>query len=151
MSQLVPFQPRTLRSVFGLGREFERALDELFDNAWRSGDVTPGMWVPPIDLRYTDESVELWVDLPGMAKEDVEIRVEGNMLAISGTRTLGIAESGEAWHRSERPAGRFERKLMLPSEVDASKADATYANGVLHVTVPRAEEAKPKRLVIKTD
>lgn len=149
MSELIPYRPNTLRSVFGLGREFERSLDELFSNAWRGSDVAGGAWIPPIDVRQTDESVEVWADLPGMSKDTIDIRVEGNVLTIAGERAGMAMEDEKASYRRERPHGRFERSFSLPVELDHTKADANYRDGVLHVSIPRAEEAKPRRLQIK--
>jgi HSP20 family protein len=149
MSELIPYRPNTFRSVFGLGREFERSLEGLFDKAWRGMDAPTEAWIPPIDIRQTDETVEVWVDLPGMSKDAVDIRIEGNVLTISGERMGVIAENENASYRRERPFGNFERSLSLPVELDHTKADATFRDGVLHVTIPRVEQAKPRRLQIK--
>jgi HSP20 family protein len=148
MNQLVSRRPQALRSVFGLGREFERALDDFFGDAARDMEASAGTWMPPVDVRHTDDAVEIWMDLPGMSKDAVDIRIEGNVLTIAGERSFDRQQDGN-WHHAERVFGRFERSFSLSGQLDAGKADATYREGVLHVSVPRAEEAKPRRLQIK--
>lgn len=149
MSQLIPHRPQTLRSVFGLGREFERSLEEMFDNAWSGIDMPDSAWIPLLDVRQSDETVEVWADLPGVSKDEVDIRIEGNVLTISGERVGVVVDNDSASYRSERPFGKFERRLSLPVQLDHAKAAATFRNGVLHISIPRAENAKPRRLQIK--
>jgi HSP20 family protein len=147
--QLVPHRAQALRSVFGLGREFERALDELFEGRTRSGELEYGQWIPTADVKQTDDAVEVWMDLPGMSKDEVDILVEGNRLSIKGERKREKSEEGENWYINERFFGTFHRTFVLPAELDPSKAAASYREGVLHISIPKLEEAKPRRLQIK--
>jgi HSP20 family protein len=147
--QLVPHRAQALRSVFGLGREFERALDELFEGRMRAGENDYGQWLPSVDVRQTDDAVEVWMDIPGMSREEVNILVEGNRLSIQGERKRAEAEDGEGWYVSERLFGTFHRTFVLPAELDAGRANASYRDGVLQISIPKLEEAKPRRLEIK--
>lgn len=148
MSELIPHRPQVFRSAFGLGRDFERALDQLFHDSWRGSDVS-GAWAPPIDVRHTDEAIDVWMDIPGMSNEELDIRIEGNTLTISGERKDTSSDNGNVPYLTERVFGRFERTFALPMELESTKADATYRGGVLHISIPRAEQAKPRRLQIK--
>jgi HSP20 family protein len=147
--QLVPHRPQALRSVFGLGREFERALDQVFDAASQTSEESQGEWIPPVDVRYDQDAIDVWADLPGMSKDEVEIFIEGNRLTIRGDRERDTRDSSEATYMLERPHGKFQRTFVLTSELDAGKAEADYRQGVLHISIPKLEEAKPKRLQIK--
>jgi HSP20 family protein len=88
-------------------------------------------------------------ELPGVKDEDLEISVTGNELLLKGRRP-DIEEKNVAFHRRERSAGDFERVLRLPAEIDAQKVEASLADGVLLLTLPKAEAAKPKKITVKT-
>jgi HSP20 family protein len=105
-------------------------------------------WSPALDLYQNNDSVVAIVELPGMRKEDIEISLHDGMLTISGERTSEVSE-GEKAERTERFSGKFRRSITLPARVDAGKVSATYKDGILTVTLPKAEEAKPKRIQIR--
>ena len=147
--QLVPHRPQTLRSVFGLGREFERTLDQMFDTATRTMEESEGEWLPAVDVRHTEDAIEVWADLPGMSKDSVDIFIEGSRLTIKGDRKRDVEDASKGWYRTERPFGTFQRTFLLPTELDAGRANAEYKAGALHITIPKVEEAKPRRLQIK--
>ena len=147
---LVPYRPATVRSVFGLGREFERAVDQLLHNVTESSDMQTNHWLPPVDLRVTGDAVEIWADVPGMTRDDVEILMEGDRLTIRGERKPPEMPEGDVnWLASERFQGRFHRTFTLPAIVDGTKAEARYENGVLCITIPKREEARPLRVDIR--
>ena len=94
--------------------------------------------------------MELW-KLPGLRLEDLEIYVTGgDQLTLKGTRQPAKVEKG-LWHRQERAFGTFERVLTLPSAVDADKVEAKFEHGVLTIAMPKAEEAKPRKITVKAD
>ncbi len=112
-------------------------VDQLFNDFLRTGSlfgrsVGEGLrdaWVPAVDVQETDKSFVFTAELPGMSKEDVEITLEDNLLTFSGERTLEDKEESDTYHRIERAYGRFSRSFSLPSQVDNSKVQASFANG----------------------
>lgn len=104
-----------------------------------------GGWSPALDLYQNNDNVVAVLELPGMRKEDIEISLHDGTLTISGERKSS-SSNGEKAERSERYVGSFRRSITLPVRVNSSKVNATYRDGVLTVTLPKAEEAKPKRI-----
>ncbi len=112
----------------------------------RTGQLFSG-WSPPLDLYQNNDNVVAVVELPGMRKEDIEISLHDGTLTISGERKKE-SPNGQNSERSERYVGTFRRSITLPTRVDAAKVSATYQDGILTVTLPKAEEAKPKRIQV---
>jgi HSP20 family protein len=104
-------------------------------------------WTPAMDLYQNADDIVAMVELPGMRKEDIEISLHDGMLTISGERKEEKAE-GEKAARTERFVGKFRRSVSLPTRVDMNKTGATYKDGILTVTLPKAEEAKPKQIQV---
>ena len=104
-------------------------------------------WAPPLDLHESNDHIVAVVELPGMRKEDIEISLQDGMLTISGERKEETSQENGAT-RTERYTGKFRRSISLPSRVDGNKVSATYKDGILTVTLPKAEEAKPKQIKI---
>jgi HSP20 family protein len=107
-------------------------------------------WTPAMDLYQTTDDIVAMVELPGMRKEDIEISLHDGMLTISGERKEEKAE-GEKAARTERFVGKFRRSISLPTRVDSNKVNATYRDGILTVTLPKAEEAKPKQIQVNVN
>lgn len=107
-------------------------------------------WTPALDLFQNNDNVVAVVELPGMRKEDIEISLYDGTLAISGERKDESANEDKN-ARTERFVGKFRRTISLPTRVDASKVNATYKDGILTVTLPKAEEAKPKQIKVNVD
>jgi HSP20 family protein len=126
-------------------------LDSLFELPFLSNfaDQTQlfSGWTPSLDLYQTADNLVAVVELPGMRKEDIEISLHEGMLTISGERKQQTPENEKA-ERSERYIGKFRRSITLPTRVDASKVSATYKDGMLTVTLPKAEEAKPRQIQV---
>jgi len=125
-------------------------LDSLFDRPFLTNSYRPdlfGGWSPALDLYQNNDNVVAVLELPGMRKEDIEISLHDGMLTISGERKRSSA-NGEKAERTERYVGSFRRSMSLPVAVDANKVSATYRDGILTVTLPKAEEAKPKRIEV---
>ena len=107
-------------------------------------------WVPPVDIFETDEhEVVLKAELPDMKREDIQVVFENNTLTLKGERKFEDEIKQEQFHRVERAYGTFSRSFSLPSTVDASKIGAEYRNGVLTVTLPFREEAKPRTINVE--
>ncbi len=126
-----------LNSLFGVpfSGSFERA-----------GQLFTG-WSPALDLYESGDHLDAVIELPGMRKEDIDISLHDGILAISGERKRENT-NGEKDQRSERYVGTFRRSISLPARVDAGKVGATYQDGILKVTLPKAEEAKPKQIPV---
>ena len=107
--------------------------------------VTEGM--PRTNLYDAGDHFEIKAEVPGMAREDLAIRIQGNYLEISGTRKEDAPEGYKA-HRVERGTGSFSRSFTLPAEVNTEKVEAALKNGILTLTLPKAEAAKPKQISI---
>jgi HSP20 family protein len=138
----------TLDRVFTLNR----ALDQALTTAWGQARSN---WVPAIDIVEKKDVYEVHAELPGVAPEHVEIGFEKNVLAIRGAKQSAVGgtkeESDLRVHASERLIGSFERTIRLPEFVDAEHIDATFENGLLTVTIPKAKAAQPRRIQIRAD
>jgi HSP20 family protein len=119
----------------------------VWSNFARGGQLFSG-WSPALDLYQSNDNVMAVVELPGMRKEDIEISLHDGTLTISGERKRESSSNGEKAERSERYIGTFRRSIALPTRVDASKVSATYRDGILTVTLPKAEEVKPKQIQV---
>jgi HSP20 family protein len=137
--------------TFGRLSNLRDELDTLFElrfwsNFGRQTQLFSG-WTPALDLYQNNDNVIAVVELPGMRKEDIEISLHDGTLTISGERKMETQEGDKA-ERSERYVGKFRRSITLPTRVDANNVSATYKDGILTVTLPKAEEAKPKQIQV---
>ena len=107
-------------------------------------------WAPAVDLYESKDHMVVKAELPGMNKDEIEISLHEGVLTLSGERKEEKKEDGAETHRLERFLGRFQRTLTLPSPVDVDKVKATYEEGILTVTLPKSEAAKPKQIQVKT-
>ena len=126
-------------------------LNSFFDmpfssNFGRTGQLFTG-WSPALDLYESGDHFVAVVELPGMPKEKIDISLHDGTLTISGERKRE-SNNGETAQRTERYVGTFRRSITLPTRVDAGKVSATYQDGILKVTLPKAEEAKPKQIKV---
>jgi HSP20 family protein len=129
------------RDLSSVEEEFDRLVGRAYARS---------AWVPALDVRETDDRFELTVDLPGIEPGDVTVNYEDGTLSISGKREFSKEESGETWHRVERGFGTFARQVRLPRTADAERIEASFDRGVLTVSVPKAEAAKPRTIEVKT-
>lgn len=106
-------------------------------------------WNPAVDAIETEGNLVLSVDLPGVSRDEIEIQVEGGELRILGERVIQRDESAGQVHRRERVSGKFKRVFVLPENVDSDKTDARFKDGVLTITLPIAEESKPRKIAIR--
>jgi HSP20 family protein len=121
-----------------------RLMDDFFGRMFGNGNRVTG-FVAPLDVRETEDEYLVLVDLPGVKSEDMVIELTDQVLTISGSRAA--VETGEA-RRNERPSGSFVRRLTLPKGVDSDNVVADYKDGVLELRIPKAAEAKPKKIAI---
>ncbi len=122
-------------------------LDEVFFNIPRARRERV---YPPINMGVTDSSVEVYVFLPGMKLEDIDVSLEKNLLSISGKREREPLEDEEATiYREERFKGSFKRVITLPDDVDPDKTEAVYRDGILHISIAKRSEAQPRKITVK--
>ncbi len=133
-----------LRELGSLQSEMNRLFNTVTDGAAAVG----GRWTPAMDLVETGEAFVLHADLPGLTSQDVAIEVEEQVLTVSGERKPHTGARRDGFYRVERPFGRFSRSLTLPKGVDADAVVASFAHGVLEVTIPKPVAAKPRRIEI---
>ncbi len=119
----------------------QEGVDMIFDGALSRarGQGGPyGMWMPPVDIYETDDEIVLKAELPGMKRDEFQVEVENNYISLFGERRYDKSLSEENYHRMERPYGLFKRVFTLPDIVDRDRVKASYNNGVLEITVPKA-------------
>jgi HSP20 family protein len=134
-------------------RRLNNVLDDAF-STWplqqdESGAITSA-WYPAVDVFEDKDAVKIVAELPGVKPQDVKLSLESNTLTIRGEKKQQAEERSERVHRYERSYGSFERAFVLPSTVDGEKISAEYRDGVLTVTVPKAERARPREIPVRT-
>ncbi|HNP64573.1 MAG TPA: Hsp20/alpha crystallin family protein [Woeseiaceae bacterium] len=142
--QMVRYNP------WGVG-ELQNEINRLFSN-WgdtESSGATAG-WVPSVDIQEFDTRFQLYVDVPGVDPDAVDITLDNGVLTISGERGLPAMPEGEKMvhRRSERGQGQFHRRFILPDTVDAEKVKATDRHGVLEISIPKQAKAQPRRIKV---
>lgn len=135
-------------AVAYLNREPFARLFENFLTEAQGEEVSNRNWVPPVDIQETEEGYRLQAELPGLTKEDIDITLENNVLRLSGERKFERDVKKENFHRVERTYGTFSRAFALPQQVNAEGVQAGFENGVLTILVPKAEQAKPRKISI---
>ena len=130
-----------------LSEELDRFFDSPLTGFGRASQLL-GAWSPALDLYEDKENFVLKVELPGLNKEDVSVSIEDGCLTISGERKSETKREDTEVHHTERYYGRFQRTVTLPTAVAADKVKAAYKDGVLTVTLPKTEQAKPKQIDI---
>jgi HSP20 family protein len=130
-------------------RDDVNSLFGRFFDDWSEGPSGMGTYWPAIDVSEREDDLLVRAELPGMQTEDIDIEVQNSALLIRGEKKDETEKSGERYHYVERRSGSFQRIVQLPSEVDADNIDANYKDGVLTITLPKSEQAKPKRISVK--
>jgi len=154
MNSLTRWQRPIMTMWPGFGRltDLRDEIDRLFEaplaEMTRTSQILSG-WVPAADLYEDKDHIYVRVELAGMKKEDIELSIHNESLSISGERKGDETFKNAEVYRAERFFGRFQRTITLPTAVAADKAKAHYQDGILTVTVPKAEEAKPRHIELK--
>lgn len=144
----------TFDSMFDRMFTISRAVDEAVrQSAVEAADspARPQLWLPPVDIFETESAIVVEADLPGVHRENVNIQFDRNSLTISGTRAATLPAKEKAQLRvfsAERLSGTFSRSIRLPEHVDAEKIEASFSDGVLTVTVPKAAGARVRTIPI---
>lgn len=147
MSNLIRWEPA--REMMTLRDAMDRLFDDAFTRPLRLNDG--GNWsMPAVDMYQTDNEVVVKAAIPGVKTDEVQINVTGEVLTIKGEIKEKEEVKEKAYHLREQRWGMFERTLALPTDVIADKAKAEFENGILTITLPKAEEVRPKTISIKT-
>jgi HSP20 family protein len=125
-------------------------LDPTVDDSYAPGaEDFIGAWAPPVDIFETPDHIVIRAEVPGVQKEDMDVRIDNGVLTLHGERKQDTDVNEDGALRMERVYGEFMRSFSLPTTIDAANVAATYKDGILEVTVPKAETAKPKTVEIK--
>jgi HSP20 family protein len=150
---LVGWQPLRWEPFGGL-EKIQSRINELFDETFgrpRSpAAASMGAWYPPVDILESKDGYLIRAELPGMKKDDFHVEYREGNLSLSGEKKFEEPANGVEYQRVERTAGKFSRSFYLPQSVKHAEITATYRDGILEVTVPKAEEAKPKQIEVTT-
>jgi HSP20 family protein len=130
-----------------LRREMLRMLGGLAGESWRG--TAPGVF-PPMNVTQDQDNFYVRAEVPGIRVSDLSISAMRNRVSISGKREIPVEQEKVSYHRKERAEGGFHRTMTLPTDVDADRVDATYADGILTLTLPKAEEAKPRHIAVRS-
>lgn len=137
---LIRWRPTTdLWDPFTGFEDIRREMNRVFDTAF----------APALDIVEEKDNFLVKIDLPGLSKDDVNVTVQDNFLTVKGERKHDVEKKDENFYHRERVHGTFSRTIELPTRIDAGKVLATFKDGVLHVTLPKTEEAKPKQIEVK--
>lgn len=146
---IVRWQP--FGDLLSLQERMNQLLDESFRGQHTEDDWTPGgSWAPLVDIYEQEGDLFLQAELPGVDPKAVDVRVEDNVLTLRGERRAEAEVKRDRYHRMERSYGKFSRSFTLPSAINTEKIQAEYKDGVLRLTLPKKEEAKPKQITIST-
>ncbi len=150
---LVKWSPRNPQVT-----SMQEALDDLvrdvfsdFPSPWFRASTVGGAWVPPMDVVEEEGRYVVHLDLPGMRREDVKVSMENDTLTLTGERQHQAETKEGGYRRFERSHGTFTRTISLPNTIDSKRIEATYKDGVLTVTLPKSEEARPKTIDVKVN
>ncbi len=147
MFGLIPWRRRM--ELADLHREMEDAFGRLF-HEWPFGlSLKEGDWVPPMDISEGAKNLVAKVEVPGIDPKDIDISLQGGVLTVRGERKQEKEERQENFHSVERSYGSFCRSIRLPVEVNADKVKASYKDGVLTITMPKAKEEATKKIEVK--
>jgi HSP20 family protein len=132
----------------------QREINKMFDSFFRGGILDDGsfgssLWTPAVDVAEHDDAFQVKVELPGVQKDDVKITMQESILTIRGEKKQEKESRSTEHHRLERSYGSFQRSITLPASVKHDKIEAFYKDGILTVTLPKAEDAKPRQIDVK--
>jgi len=139
------------RDLVSIQDEMNRLFNDYFSKPLSEGKEGTILWNPTVDISETKDDVVVSAEFPGMKKEDIKISLQDNVLTLMGEKKQDKEEKNKNYHRIERSYGVFQRSFVLPATVQSDKVNANYKDGVLSITLPKAEEAKPKEIEISVE
>jgi len=142
-------QPNRWIDPFDLVTDLQDDMNRLFTSSLRRGSTASfGEIIPSLEVKEDENQFQVHLDIPGMDRKDLDISVTGNTLTVKGERKEEENKKGKGYFYSERRYGSFQRSVELPVEVEADKVVANYKDGVLELTLPKSERAKPKQIKV---
>src|SRR5579863_9575984 len=127
----------------------QNRMNHMFEEQYGGREeLTTGAFVPPVDIYEDEHGITLKLEVPGIDQKDLDIKVENNVLSVTGERKLEKEEKEENFHRVERRYGSFTRSFTLPNTVNTEDVQADYDNGVLKIRLAKRAEAKPKQIKV---
>ena len=148
ITRFAPFRT-PLQDVAALQTRLSSIFNDLAHTGGESESLTMGNFVPAVDVYEDSGKVMLKLEIPGVKQQDIDIRVENQVLTVKGERKLEAEEKEENFHRMERRYGSFVRSFTLPQTVDTEAVTASYDAGVLTVSLAKKAEAKPKQIKVE--
>ncbi len=144
MNNVIRFSPNRMQN------EFDRIFNDFFParHVHRTSHTSQNNWTPNVDLSESEDGYILAFDLPGMAKKDITINFQEGVLTVSGNREESVAGEGQNFLRLERRSGAFERSFKIPNAIQTDKISAAYKDGVLTISLLKAEEVKPIKVKV---
>jgi HSP20 family protein len=136
------------REFSTLQDRMNRLFRESYGPEGREESLTSTTFAPPVDVYEDEHNVTLKIEVPGIDEEDIDVRIENNVLTVHGERKLEKEEKEENFRRVERQYGSFTRTFTLPNTVDSEKVSANYDKGILKIGLPKKAEAKPKQIQV---
>ena len=147
MAGLIPWRERS--EIDHFKTEIDRLFDDFFVRRSFRRDFEEGDWVPAVDISESEKEIIIHAEIPGVDAKDLDITLSGRTLTMKGERKQEQEEKKENYHRIERRYGSFSRSFELPSDVDESRVEAAYKDGVLTVNLPKIKEQSAKRKRVK--
>lgn len=144
---IVRWEP--FRDTVASQENFNRLFSEQFGRFFGEGETGARTWTPAVDIFETDQNLVLKAELPGFDPKDVEVRIEDGTLYLKGERKFENETKQQNYHRIERSYGTFSRTFTVPNSINSDNVKAEYRDGVLTLTLPKREEAKPKTVKIQ--
>ena len=139
---------RPVGNLFNLHNEMGKIFGDLFASQEGETDSESTSWMPKVDISETENGFEIRAELPGVVEDDVHVSVTDNLLTIKGEKRQEEETNNKNYHRVERRYGNFQRSFTLPRNVETADIQAGYKDGVLILTIPKAEAAKPTEIPI---
>ena len=147
---LVRWQPIRHTNPFEGLSMLQRRMNRLFDESFNDESEDRNLsWSPRVDLVELEDRFEVSAELPGLSREDVKVELQENVLTLSGEKQSAVEKKDRNLFVCERNYGQFRRSFQFPNRIDAAKIDASFKDGILTVSLPKVEEAKPKLIDVK--
>jgi HSP20 family protein len=133
---------------WGLHRELLNEFNRYFDRSADASSAATADWAPPVDIEEYADKFVIYADVPGIEPSAIEVTLEKGVLTLSGARELVAEQNGIERKHSERAAGRFLRRFVLPDTVDADNVSASGKNGVLQIAIPKRAQEQPRKIAV---
>jgi len=137
------------RDLLSIQDRMNRLFEQTLSRSRSEEGIAASTWTPSVDIYETPETIVLKAELPGLSREDIEIQIRDNALSLKGERRFAKDAQQENYLRIERAYGAFQRSFTLPATIQQDKIRAVFRDGVLELTLPKAEEAKSKKIAIE--